>query len=161
MIRDLEKNEFNQTEGIIDFPLFNLEIQITIDEGVPLEYAKQCVSYLQNLDDSVIDKLCEGSIRYCESMREYFADEGIDIPKDVKGREILRYIRPNVLLIDPPEDDTIAFHIEGNCDWEPEHGIEGSIRNGKVLYVGAFNDESPWRSEEYFAKASWNYAVFE
>ena len=114
--------------------------------------------YLVEMSDAIIEKLCEFSIRYCENMREYFDEMEVSIAENIQGREILKHIDPNTLIIEVPKSDEIAFHIELNCDWEEEHGMEWSIRNNQVLYVGSFSDETPWRDKKYFKEASWNYA---
>jgi len=153
--------KFDGEEGVIDFPLFSEEIVVFVSEAAPLEYAERCAAYLANLPDSVIDKLCEGSIRYCESMRQHFGQMGISIPENIPLRDILKYIQPGSLIVEEPEDDTVAFHLSMNCDWEEEHGMEWCIRDGQVLYVGSFDDVSPWESKEYFKNDSWNYAVID
>ena len=82
MIRELKKGEFG-LEGFVEFPLFNKEIAVSIDDNVAIEYAERCADYLGHLDDQVIEKLCEGSIRYCEDNRDYFVDEEIMIPENI------------------------------------------------------------------------------
>lgn len=158
MIGKLKEGEFG-LEGLADFPLFQKQITVYIDKDAPIEYAEKCADYLALLDNNVIDKFCEASIRYCEDNREYFEDEQIDIPENISLRDILRYIDPINLSIEKPESGSIAFHMELNCDWEPEHGLEWTINDGDVLYVGAFHSESPWQSKEYFKEAGWNYAI--
>jgi len=150
VIRNLYPGEFGM-EGKIDFPLFGLESDVMIGKGVRLEYAEKCAGYLQNLPKQVIEKLCEGAINYCEEFRVYFDDEGLSIPENMQSREILKYIHPNSLIVDTPEDDSIiAFQMELNCDWEVEHGMEWVIRDSEVLYVGPFNGESAWYEKEHF-----------
>lgn len=146
-------------DGLMIYPYFNKEIGVIADPETSDEYIEKCAHTLATLNDDVVEKLCEFTIRYCESMRIYFADEKIDIPEMIKGREILKYISPNQLLIDKPEGEEIAFRVELSCDWEDEHGLEWSIRNGEVLYVGAYCEENPWREKEYFKNASWNFAI--
>ena len=152
--------DFDDESGVIDFPLMGGEIEIMIHDA-PLSYAEKCAEYLAQLPGNVIEKLCESSIRYCERRRQYFQEEEFSVPKNISGRDILKHISIQSMIVETPKDETIAFHLEGNCDWEEEHGIEWSIKDGEVLYVGSFNDESPWRGKEYFKRASWNYAVVE
>lgn len=160
LITDIEESEFdeNEQEGLMDFPLFDTGIYVIIREDVSIEYAQKCAKYLVEMNDVIIDKLCEFSIRYCESMREYFDEMEVSIPEHIHGREILKYISPSELIIETPKNDEIAFHIELNCDWEQEHGLEWSIRNNQVLYVGSYTDENPWLDKDHFKNASWNYA---
>lgn len=157
MIRNVEEYE-EEIEGITDFSLLGSEIGVFINEGATIEYAEKCVEHLNSLSDAIIEKLCEFSIRYCESMRKYFGEMDVFIPENIKLREILKYIYPGELIIEEPVDDRIAYHLELNCDWEEEHGLEWVIREDEVLYVGSFNSENPFFSKDYFKNASWNYA---
>ena len=39
--------------------------------------------------------------------------------------------------------DRIDFHIEGSCKWDIEHGLEVTISDDRILYVGEFEDYGP------------------
>lgn len=156
-IRNLRKGEFFY-EGIIFFPLFNRDIAVYVHFDVPLEYADKCVEHLENLSDEMINSFCKGAINYCESFREFFDELEIDIPENLKGRDILKYIEPKAMIIENPQENEQAFHMECYCDWELEHALEWTVRGNEVLYVGEFHNESPWCEKEYFKNASWNYA---
>ena len=161
-IRELEKMDDGSMEGIIDFPLFNNEeIEIFIEKGVPLKYAKKCVVFLQKLPPSMIETLCEGATKYCETCRKHFADEGLSIPENISAREILQYIQPGSLSIMyvPEDGSTLAFSLTLNCDWEQEHGMEWFVKGGKALYVGPFNGgiEHPYDDEDELRKMEDNY----
>ena len=61
------------------------------------------------------------------------------------------------MTIEATEDeDHIGFQLGWSCDWEQEHGIEIIILDDKVLYLGAFEDNSPWYSYE---TDEWNFAL--
>lgn len=66
-------------------------------------------------------------------------EEDIVVPEDVNGREILSYITPSVLIIE--------FHVECECDWEEEHGLEITIKDNKLVYVGSFDGMPPYYEE--------------
>jgi len=126
-----------------------------------MEYAEKCTAYLQELSPSIIETLCEGAIKYCESCREHFTDEGLLIPENIKSREILQYIQPggmSVMYV-PEDESVVAFSLELSCDWEREHGMEWFIKNGKALYVGPFNGgiEHPWDDEDGLKNMTDNY----
>ena len=75
-------------------------------------------------------------------------EEEIDVPEGVAGREILSYITPSVLIIDDNCDENmIEFHVECGCDWECEHGLEITIKDNKILYVGSYNGMPPYFKE--------------
>ena len=42
----------------------------------------------------------------------------------------------------------IGYVIEGDCEWEPEHGIDIIILNDKVVDVGPAWGLTPWDDEE-------------
>jgi hypothetical protein len=56
----------------------------------------------------------------------------------------LKHIFPSLLIV--PFSNGLnepVIHLELNCTWEEEHGMEWIIRGNKVLYVGSFNGEDP------------------
>lgn len=153
-IQKCKKTKFG-TEGIFIWNLYDIPINVLIDDGVDLEYADKCVEHLQSLDADFLLKLYDASVRYCESCRADYDD--VDVPIGINGIDILRYIEPKLLIIEKPKSYEPAFHMECNCSWEEEHGFEFTVRNGKLLYVGSFNDMGPWMNIDRY-KASWNYA---
>jgi hypothetical protein len=156
MIRDLGDGEVGK-EGIIDFPLFNVEIAIEIEEDTPIDYAEKCADALFRLEDAEIERFCDGAIRYCERMREYFNEMDVSMPANLSGREILAYIQPCSIYIVPPKSDGVAFLLSCNCDWEVEHGLECIIKDGKVIYMGSFISTDPWLGEEFLSREYGNY----
>jgi len=150
-IRELEKTEFGM-EGVIDCPFSKSEIGVMIGEGDFVEkslidYAEKCVEFFCNMPESLIEKLCEYTIRYCEESRLSWEEVGgkMPVPKGVKGKEIFQYISPTMLIIEEPTDwNMIGFHVEMECDWEEEHGLEWTVKDGKVRYVGPFDDMTAW-----------------
>jgi len=153
--------EYDWLVGTVHFPLFDADIEVNIRGDALLDYAERCAEALQALPDVIVDELCSASARYCDDMRQLYTENGgdIDVPAGVSGRAILDYIdKDGTLIIDPPEGDGVGFRLELNSDWEREHGLEWSICNGEVMYVGAFSDENPWRGRNYFKSATWNYA---
>jgi hypothetical protein len=163
MIKDLQDGEFYK-EGVAFFRLFQTDINVFIDDGVDLAYAEKCVDAMNALSSETIENLCNYSIRYCEWIRENSEDvyededEIIIIPENIKSRDILEFIKPLVLIINKPLDDSIAaFSMEFNCDWESEHGMEWVLKGEKILYVGSFEGISPWGEDQSFYDIG-NYA---
>ena len=148
-------NYFN--EGKIFFTLFNKEININVDFDVSLEYAEKCVECLNSLNDNIIEQLCKESIKYCEDFRELFEENKIVIPENIDGRKILEYIIPNTLIVNNPKDDKIGFHLECDCVWEIEHGLEWTIKDDKILYVGQFGNYDAWYNEDFLKTYPYNY----
>lgn len=154
-IKNIIKGEFTY-EGKAYFPLFDTEIEVYFDYDVPLRYADSCISRLENLKQSTIDRLCEGAYNYCTDFSLIAGEEAV--PHSTGPDQILEYVYPLVVIIEKPLTDEAAWHMECGCRWDEEHGLECSVRGDEVLYVGAFSDESPWLDREYFASADWNYA---
>ena len=152
IIKNISEGEFG-LEGEVFFNLFKKDIDLTV-EDTDISFAEKCAEYLNNLPTEVVDHLCEASIKYCNNFLEAIGE-----PQKLfkKPRDILPLIYPSVLIVPYPEmPDKPVIHLELNCEWEEEHGMEWIIRNNKVLYVGAFNGEDPWA--EFSEKQSWNYA---
>lgn len=154
LIRNVITNTYGCPEGEVRFELFNKYIQFAVEDAADIDYSRLCAQYLNSQPELVIKDLCEASIRYCNNFLEAIGE-----PTKVFNnyRDVLKLIYPSVLLIPDPENgDEPMIHMELNCEWEEEHGMEWIVRDGKVLYVGAFNGEYPWA--DFTEKESWNYA---
>ncbi|WP_010247710.1 DUF6985 domain-containing protein [Acetivibrio cellulolyticus] len=154
MLKNVRVGRFG-LEGELYFELFKKDISFsTDDEDVTIEYIEKCATYLNSITGDVINFLCEASIRYCNDVLNMIGEE----PKKFKNTsDVLELIYPSVLIVPMPENgNEPVIHLELNCDWEEEHGMEWIIRDNTVLYVGSFNGEDPWG--DYSIKESWNYA---
>lgn len=153
VIRNIKLTEF-ELEGEVFFKCFNKYISLFVDDGEDAEYAQICAKYLNELTDPVIIRLCEASIRYCN---DFLDAVGEPLKTFEKAIDVLKLISPSVLIVPYPENgDEPVIHLELNCEWEPEHGLEWIVRADKVLYVGAFNGEYPW--DEFSSGDLGNYA---
>lgn len=153
LVSDVVSNK-GSLEGKVFLALFNKQLPFRTGNSVTTEYVQTCVSAFNNLGDEAIDNLCAACIRYCNDFLDAI---GESLEEFANPRDVLEKIYPSVFLVPNPENSKdAAFHMELNCDWEEEHGMEWVIRGGEVLYVGAFNDENPWA--DYSEKSSWNYA---
>ena len=153
IIKDIKING-QDVEGRVHFDLFGIDIDVMIEDPNCTEYAEKCAKYLNELNDDLIAHLCKSSVKYCNNFLEAI---GEPIKKFKGPRDVLPLINP-ILLIVPglnPEKEPI-IHLELNCDWEVEHGMEWIVRGNKVLYVGAFNGEDPTR--DFTKKETWNFA---
>lgn len=153
-IRNISKNEFG-VEALAKFDLFAREIRVMMYDDVKIEYAEKCVEHLNKFSSDIIELLCDAALKYCF---EFSDSVGEEVPELREKRDILKYIYPQVLIIDEAEDESkIGYHMECNCEWEIEHGLEFTILDDEILYLGAFNDEGPWQSPAYYKEISWNY----
>lgn len=158
MITDIKNSEFG-IEGKVKSELFNETIDVVIEEEAGLEYAEKCAVALNNLSEAAISAICKASKNYCLYMIdicEDFSDEmSVEINESTPPEEILKCIHPTTLIIDEPEEDSIGFHLECECDWEPEHGLELTFRDGRLIYAGPFEDCGPWN--EYDEDDEYNF----
>ncbi len=152
LIKNIEKGEFG-IEGEVFFRKFDKYIALSIEDD-NIKFAQECAEYLNSLTEDVVETLCEASIRYCNSFLDAIGEPTKSFEK---ASDVLGLIYPSVLLVPYPENENEpVIHMELNCAWEPEHGMEWVIRGNKVLYVGAFNGEDPW--SDFSQKETWNYA---
>lgn len=145
MIKNVKQTEYGNLEGQVWNELFQTDMEVAISSEAKLAYAERCAEYFSNMPEEVVDRLCKYCIRYCEEMRRLYDEGEIDVPEGVAGREILSYIRPNILIIDEKCDENIIeFHVECGCAWEFEHGLEITIKDNKILYVGSYDGMPPY-----------------
>ncbi len=155
MIKNIQKRDDMFNVGVIESKLFNEEIEVWIENTVEMDYAEKCVEHFQSLKDKVIDKICERTSDYHMFMLDEWDEDFVDeinekVPSDVSGRDILKYIENPKVFILPPEGDGIGYVVEGDCAWEPEHGIDIILLDDKVVDVGPAEDLSPWDDEDEF-----------
>jgi hypothetical protein len=116
-----------------------------------LRYADKCADYFNHMPEGLLAFLKECSLRYCEDMRNSFDTTLPEVPENVSESTILKYVRVNSIIIEPPKDArVIGFSVEFSCDWEPEHGMEWTVREGRALYVGDFMGISPWFADSVY-----------
>jgi hypothetical protein len=141
LVRNIKTGSYG-LEGEIFFILFDKYIEFLANDPSNLNYVETCANYLNSLSPAVIDSLCQASIRYCNDFLSMIGEE-----EKVFGnpREVLSLINPSILSVPvQPESNEAVVHLELNCEWEEEHGMEWLVRGDKVLYVGAFNGEDVW-----------------
>lgn len=105
-----------------------------------MDYAQKCAENFESLKDEVIDKICERILSYHKFMLEEWNEEFVveindKVPYDIPGRDILKYIENPIIYIFPPDGKGIVYVIEGNREWEPEHGIGVGIVSEEVKYL--------------------------
>lgn len=159
-----------QQSGLVHWPLFDCQVPIIIgqDEAVSLEYAEQCVSQLLSLVEEEVQKLLRASIsnfldvERCHGapIEMLFEFEGMPYPEGLDLPErILPYIKPVKMYVDREVPGCDSISVFSECAWEPELGLQWVVRNGKALFVGAFqglgshNEErlylEIWKGENY------------
>lgn len=160
----------SQRSGRVFWPLF--DSQVTVTSGrygtVSLEYAERCVLQLLSLEVAEVQTLLRASAAYFRDM-EYchgepvgmmFEFEEMPYPERLEQSErILPYIKPVEISIDREVPGVESVSVFSECAWEPEHGLQWVVRNGKALFVGAFSGldshgedqlyQEIWKEENY------------
>lgn len=152
LVRNLTADNKKRLEGDVFFPLFNAYIRLRAEAAAPLDFVHRCAEYLNSLNPTLMDELCRSSIRYCHTFRNAVGE-----PKWAfqQPREVLKLITPRRLLVPlPMNGPQPVIHLELDCAWEEEHGLEWIFRDDRVIYTGGFGSHNPWRDH----KESWNYA---
>lgn len=142
---------FNQ--AVLNRSIFSRDILINVENSVSMDYVSQCLEHFVSLNDEMIDTICERISAYHQYMLEEWDDEFVEeinqeVPKDIKGKDILAYVIDPEIYIFPPAGKGIGYLIEGQCAWEPEHGIDIILLDDKVIYVGMACGLDPWAEED-------------
>lgn len=161
LIKDLHDTEYGP-EGKMRWELFDKEITVSLDEDVDVSYAEKCAEALNNLSEETVNALWEAAKRYCLFFMELCGDEWDDfnemtmkVTEETPAEEIKSQIYPGYLIVDAPEGDGIGFHLECNCSWEVEHGLEITVLDNKLLYLGAFESRRAW--DKFDPEDGWNF----
>ena len=164
LIKDVQEGLFERLEGFMKWELFDRVLDVTIDKGVPLEYVEKCAEALNSLSEETIKGIYEAAKRYCLFFIDLCGDAWdyddydmqIRVTEDTPAEDMKSEIRPHVFIVDTPKDERIGFHIECGCSWEPEHGLEITILDGKLVYLGGFEDCGAW--DKFRPDDEWNFA---
>ena len=112
---------------------FEQSIEIVAFSGVTDEYKDKCISHVKNMP-----KICYDMI-YSKIDELWGFDEGTTtdtLRKDTYAMEI---------VIQKPYGDEIAYILEFEAEFEPEHGVSVMIRNDVVIDISIRADGySPW-----------------
>ncbi|WP_411349382.1 DUF6985 domain-containing protein [Paenibacillus sp. WLX2291] len=158
--------EITETQGylsaLFDSSLFGQPIQVNaVEPDIPLMYAERCAQAFQALSPALLQQLYRYSYDYCIDFCAYVGETPLVIQQP---EDILQYIAPMSMEIPAfPEEYTAetadpVLHLELECEWEPEHGLEWLIRGHDILYVGSCEMVSEWRDKEYYREYHGNYA---
>lgn len=112
------------------------------EEQIP--YAKKCLAFLDAMQEDMEARLRKYLFRYYGWFEQFLDDNDKARIGTITEESILSNISIHSVIVDDNcREDIVEFHVEGRCDWEPEHGLEITISDGKILYVGSFDDYPP------------------
>lgn len=152
--RNVTTNGSWPLQGEVYFGLFDRHIAFAVEDAATLDYVEQCAAYMNALDEHMLDEFCQACISY----RNYYLDmRGIDAEPLLAVRDVLPLLTPLMLLVpNPANRGEPVLHLELNCAWDADSGLEWIARGSRNLYVGGFNAQSAWA--DYSRRQSWNYA---
>lgn len=147
VIKNLKNN--NLIDGLVGevyLNLFDANVEIVLEKNVDEEYAEKCVCHLNKLNGIVIDELCKRLGSYYEILIESlkktsFYNEFVEsiekqLTDKIVDRKILKYIKPQTLVIEKLQDDILEYTLYCDCVWKQEHGLCIMFRGDKISYVG-------------------------
>ena len=141
-------------QGEVYFTLFDRYIGFAVEDAATLEYVERCAAYLNGLSDRLIDDFCKACITYRSDYLEMLGGTAEPL---LAERDVLMLLTPLTLLVpNPANGGEPVLHLELNCAWDADHGLEWIARGEKNLYVGGFNAQPAWA--DYSRRQSWNYA---
>ncbi len=120
--------------------LFGADLELRLcgkkRKGFPDDYGERC------LED--LDGLTERQLRKLERLFESEYGEG-----EEPGITRIETFRPDSLyMFEPEEEGDVVFALSGEAEFEPEHGISFTVRNGTVLnWAFASDIEEPYSRE--------------
>ena len=153
LLRNTRKGSDWLLEGEVYCRLFERYIRFVVEDEASIEYVAKCGEYMNSWDAQIVERICEACVRYCNDFSSMIGAEPVSLSS---SHEILALVSPSVFLVPNRAFDEPVAHLELNCEWEEEHGMEWIVRGRDILYVGGFNGQDPWRS--YVPKTSYNYA---
>lgn len=152
LIENIRKDEYVGFVGDVTLDNWGGEMEVHFPSETKREYAEKCVEYMQNMDNNTMHRLAKYLYRYFRYFSKFFDDddfeEFLQMPRNVSEEDILKYVQPGTIMIEEGcREDRIEFHVGGSCNWEIEHGFEFTISDGKILYVGSFDDVPPYNAK--------------
>lgn len=161
IINDVKKDRHSSIfVGKMHSTLFGCEIDVVLrgDSDEFLMYAERCAEYFNNMPNEIIDDLKEYSLRYYNDMKQYYDDDDPDFPFDVNKENITEHMAARCFIVEKPKNaEKIAFGVELGCEWEPEHGMEWTVNDGRILYVGDYIGVSAWYDEQVYQRECMSY----
>ena len=96
------------------------------EEQIP--YAKKCLAFLDAMQEDMEARLRKYLFRYYGWFEQFLDDNDKARIGTITEESILSHISIHSVIVDDNcREDIVEFHVEGRCDWEPEHGLEITI----------------------------------
>ncbi len=156
MILDIKKTDWG-VDAKTASEKWEKDFTLTCDTEEQLPYAEKCLASLDAMPADMERRLAKYLFRYYKDYEQYYEEDEI-AAMGITEDNVLDHIRIDSLIVDDDcRQDRIEYHISGGCEWEEEHGLEIAISDGKILYVGPFEDYSPNSERLQYALDEWGY----
>lgn len=129
-------------EMAVDSKLFNTSLEVykygeKKQNNITEDYIRRCISDLDSIDTKQLERL----------------DRWIS---DVYGEElrgqVLSHFRPQTVYVMEPQGNDVVYAVSGGADFEEEHGISFSVRNGIIFDHGYSYDFDGFYESDCVAK---------
>ena len=157
IIRDVIEYDYGMVTGKVKSKQWGDNFKLVCDKKEQFLYAQKCLLYLDSMSSDMEGRLMTYLWRYYKDYEDFYKEDYGE-SAFLFENEILEHIRiGSVIVGDSCRQDRIEFHVEGSCDWEPEHGLEITISDGKILYVGPYEDYDPNTERLSYALEHYGY----
>ena len=158
IIRDVIEYDFDMVQGKVFSKQWGDDFKLVCDRKEQFPYAHKCLAYLDSMSAEMEQRLRKYLYRYYEDTASWIDEDEIEAIGPIDEDTVMDHIRiGSVIVGDSCRQDRIEFHVEGSCDWEPEHGLEITISDGKILYVGPYEDYDPNTQRLSYALEHYGY----
>ncbi len=156
------RDYFGSLEGAVSCRLFKYEIP-AVAKKCGEGYARRAADFVANLPESIADTLIKATLAYLidlldEHEGEFELPVGFYLDEDSKASDIIPWLEPQQIVFDKgilsDEEAPPAFSMRLCFSPVPDEQIEWVIRDDTVVYVGEYNDTSPWNDK--IMKKKWN-----
>ena len=153
IIKNVEKNTYtNMLEGNFWVEKLGQYIQISYDPSIDFKYVEESICYFDRNISQIQSLLAPSILRFCKNQMKNYPD--VDYPIGMECIDISsvwNFVKIEELHIDcyePNLKDLKVLNLYGSCDWEFDDGLQWLIRDGKVIYSGAWNNYNVWQSAD-------------
>ena len=158
IVRDVIEYDFGMVSGKVISKQWCDEFKLVCDKTEQFPYAQKCLDYLESMSPEMEQRLRKYLYRYYEDTASWIDEEEIEAIGPIDEDTVMEHIQiGSVIVGDSCRQDRIEFHVEGSCDWEPEHGLEVTISDNKILYVGPYEDYDPNTKRLAYALEHYGY----
>ncbi len=157
------KDFYGSMEAEIHWSLFNRDVW-AIGRKCGEVYARRCTQHIENLPEEMIAKLQEATLLYLIDFLDEHEDElelptGLILDEETDPAEIMHWVRPVLITYDKgvlsDEEAPPAISIKLMFTAVPDEFLEWVIRDNMIVYIGEYDDISPWNDK--IMKKKWNY----